>query len=198
MPEEKEAEAPAPPAPVPSAEPAPSPPEKVPPAEPAEDWETRFKYLFADFENFRRRAARERDSLGRAVRADVILGLIPSYEAAQRAKEAFSRLPASDPMRKGIDLLVREFLTFFDNEHVTPVARRGEPFRSEWHEAVAEAPPREGVRDGTVLEIIQQGFRIEGTLLRPAKVVVARIPPSAESSSAAAEPAGEPDASDSG
>jgi molecular chaperone GrpE len=198
MAQEKEAESAAPTTSDGAAPAAAAPPEKVAPPTPPEDWETRFKYLFADFENFRRRAARERDSVARTVRGDVILALIPSYEAAQRAKEAVGRLPATDPVRKGIDLLVREFLVFFDNEHVWPVARRGEPFRSEWHEAVAEAPPREGAKDGTVLEIVQQGYRMDALLLRPAKVVVARAAPSAASAAAAPEAAGEPDASDTG
>ncbi|MCI4360892.1 MAG: nucleotide exchange factor GrpE [Thermoplasmata archaeon] len=180
-------------------EPTAAPDEKPSTPEAIEAWETRFKYLFADFENFRRRAARERESLTRTIRADVLLAMIPSYEAAQRAREAVSRLPPADPVRKGIDLLVREFLTLFDNEHVSPVARRGEPFRAEWHEAVAEAPPQPGVREGTVLEIIQQGYRIDTTLLRPAKVVVARAPSSTEPAAAAAsESAAAPDASDTG
>jgi molecular chaperone GrpE len=194
MPEEREAEE-GPASETPPAGP-PAAPEPQPTAPEAEDWENRFKYLFADFENFRRRASKERESLRRTVRGDVILGLIPSYEAAQRAREAVGRSPSTDPVRKGIDLLVREFLTFFDNEHVTPVARRGEPFRAEWHEAVAEAVPTEGARDGTVMEIVQQGYRIDTMLLRPAKVVVARAPHAAEPGSAAAEAAGEPDASD--
>ena len=196
MPEEKEAEA----APVPPTTPeaAPPTPESPVPSEEVQDWETRFKYLFADFENFRRRAAKERDALRRTVRGDVLLAMIPSYEAAQRAREAVSRLPPNDPVRKGIDLLVREFLTLFDNEHVTPVARRGEPFRAEWHEAVAEAVPEAGVRDGTVIDIVQQGYRIDSLLLRPAKVVVAPGPAAAEPGAAATAAAGEPDASDSG
>jgi molecular chaperone GrpE len=196
MPDEKEADT----APPSSAPPEPTPPAaEVPaPAAEPEDWETRFKYLFADFENFRKRAAKEREGFRRSVRGDVILAMIPSYEAAQRAREAVSRLPPNDPVRRGIDLLVREFLTFFDNEHVTPVARRGEPFRPEWHEAVAEAAPTQGARDGMVVEIIQQGYRIDALLLRPAKVVVARAPSSAEPGAAAAEAAGEPDSSDSG
>jgi molecular chaperone GrpE len=195
MPDEKQEDGVPAPAATAPLEPAPTAEPPAPAPEP-EDWESRFKYLFADFENFRRRAGKERDSLRRTVRGDVILGLLPSFEAAQRAREAVSRLPPNDPVRKGIDLLVREFLTFFDNEHVTPVARRGEPFRAEWHEAVAEAAPTEGARDGTVVEIVQQGYRIESLLLRPAKVVVARAPQAAEPGSAAAEAAGEPDVSD--
>jgi molecular chaperone GrpE len=198
MPDEKEGPTAPPDAPAASPEAAPASPEPGAEIEPPQDWETRFKYLFADFENFRRRAAKERDSLRRTVRGDVILSMIPTYEAAQRAREAVSRLPPNDPVRKGIDLLVREFLTFFDNEHVTPVARRGEPFRSEWHEAIAESLPTAGVRDGTVLEIVQQGYRIESLLLRPAKVVVARVPPSAEPAAAATEPESETDGSHSG
>ncbi len=197
MAEEKELEAPTA-ASAPPVEAAPPTPEKpVPPPE-GEDWATRFKYLLADFENFRKRAARERDSLGKAVRADVALALLPTYEAAARAREAVARLSPNDPVRRGVELLAKELASFFENEHVTPVARLGEPFRSEWHEAVAEARPRENAPEGTVLEVVQQGYRADSILLRPAKVVVARALPASTSAAAATEATSEPDASDSG
>ncbi|MCI4354353.1 MAG: nucleotide exchange factor GrpE [Thermoplasmata archaeon] len=196
MVEEKEPEA-VPPVPPPDVETA-APAATPTPPEPVEDWATRFKYLLADFENFRKRAAKEREFLRRDVRADVLLTIIPLYEAAQRAREAVARLPSTDPVRKGIELLAREWMAFFDAEHMIPVARVGDRFRAEWHEAVAEAPPTGAATDGTILEVIQQGYRIDAALLRPAKVAVARAPPSSGPAAAASEAASEPDTLDSG
>ena len=143
---------------------------------PTEDWATRFKYLLADFENFRRRAAREHESTRRSVRAELILGLLPLYEAAARARDATLSMPPDDPIRRGVELLAREWSAFLEGEKVRPLARAGDVFRAEQHEAIAEAPPRTDAPAGTIVEVVQQGYRLENLVLRPAKVVVARAP----------------------
>ncbi len=174
----------------PASAPTPSP-------EPAESWESRFRYLFADFENYRRRMDRERGRVVREGQARLLNQLLPLYEAAQRAREAVSHASARDPVRQGIDLLVREWEKFLRSEHVESVARPGSQFRSETMEAVAEAPPSTAHPSGSVVEVVQQGYLLDEELLRPAKVVVARrvaspAPAQAEpsASSSSEEPSG--------
>lgn len=169
----------------------PAPPSSSKPtATPGEDWESRFKYLLADFENFRRRAEREREATTRQTRGALLRELLPIVEAFRSAREFASRDPASDPLRRGFDLLDREWSTFLKHEGVEPVATVGAVFRAEEAEAVGEAEPGEKTPPGTIAEIVQQGYRFFGGLLRPAKVIVARArPPSAAPSDSA--PSGE-------
>jgi molecular chaperone GrpE len=141
-----------------------------------EDWSTRYKYLLADFENFRRRAERERETLTRQVRAGMLRELLPILEAFRSAREAILHLPANDPVRKGLELLDREWMTLLKHEGVEPVATVGRAFRAEEAEAVGEAPATAQHPEGTVAEVVQQGYRFYGGLLRPAKVIVARSP----------------------
>ncbi len=164
------------------------------PAEPAEDWETRFKYLYADFENYRRRAERDRESLNRQTRGALLRELLPILEAFEAARAATERLPAGDPLRRGFDLLAKEWGAFLKHEGVQPVSRVGAEFRAEEAEAVGESSPRADAPVGTVTEVVQQGYRYFGGLLRPAKVVVARAPPadSSDAGAAAAESEGKP------
>lgn len=186
-----------------AAEGAPPPTETASPATPAapaqeperaEDWETRFKYLLADFENFRKRVARDWEGQRQQVHAGLLGRLLPLFEAARAARDAVGRLPASDPVRRGVDLLALEWEKLLTAEGVEPVARVGSPFEADRHEAVAEAPPSRTSPAGTVVEIVQQGYRIGATLLRPAKVVVARATPPAPAPRA--EDAAAPDAED--
>jgi len=161
------------PAPAPADSPTtPSPP--GPSAEPKEDWETRFKYLLADFENFRRRSTKEREATTRQARAALLRELLPLVEAFRAATGSATHLSASDPLRRGFELLDREWATFLKHEGVEPVAEVGQPFRSEEAEAVGETPAADGAPDGTIAEVVQQGSRFFGGLLRPAKVIVAR------------------------
>jgi molecular chaperone GrpE len=161
-------------APAPGPEEAPPAAPPAPASEPKEDWETRYKYLFADFENFRRRTSKERETLTRQARAAMLRELLPLLEAFRAAAGASAHLPASDPLRRGLELLDREWATFLKREGVEPVAEVGRPFRADEAEAVGEAPAGTDAPDGTVREVVQQGYRFFGGLLRPAKVVVAR------------------------
>lgn len=154
-----------------------------------EDWETRYRYLLAEFDNFRKRSAREREAERRDARASVLRTLLPLYESFYRAREAADRLAGADPLKRGMDLLQREWDAFLEREGVTPVARPGDRFRPDEHEAVGEAPADAGHPDGTIAQVVQQGYRLPPGLLRPAKVLVARARapgPVAEVSSAEA------------
>jgi molecular chaperone GrpE len=156
------------------AAPAGTAPPAAEPAAPSEDWASRYRYLLADFENFRRRSEREREGVTRQARAGLVRELLPIVEAFRTARDALQHLPSSDPVRKGLELVDREWMKFLKHEGVEPVAEVGHPFRPEEAEAVGEAPVTPEHPEGTVAEVVQQGYRFFGGLLRPAKVLVAR------------------------
>lgn len=128
----------------------------------------------ADFENFRRRAARDA-----AVAADRGVGklareLLPALdhlELALQAAESDSD-QAHAEWAKGIRLIQSEFIAALARVGVQPFAPQGEPFDPAEHEAMAEQPA-EGVESGTVVTVYQQGYRHNGQVLRPARVIVA-------------------------
>ena len=157
-------------------------------AEPVEDWGTRYKYLLADFENFRRRTERDREAISRQARGAMLRELLPIIEAFRAARDAVTKLPGHEPVRRGLDLLDREWTTFLKHEGVEPVVEIGRPFRADEAEAVGEAPASGACPEGSVVEIVQQGYRFFGGLLRPAKVVVARAPPAKPASPAEVPP----------
>lgn len=166
-----------PPGAEPTAEAATAPETSAPPAaeRPGEDWETRFKYLLADFENFRKRSDRDRQSQRRVIRSELLRSLIPLYEAFGQARRSIeARLAPTDAVRQGIELLGSEWDALWRAEALEPVAKAGEPFRAELHEAVGEQPPTAEIGEGRIVEVVQQGYRTRDALLRPAKVIVAR------------------------
>jgi molecular chaperone GrpE len=175
MPDERDTEVDATPDVPPEVPPATSPAAAVP----SEDWETRFKYLFADFENYRRRTEREREAVTRQARGALLRELLPILEGFRSAHSAIAHLPSDHPVRRGVELLDREWAKFLKHEGVEPVAEVGDPFRADECEAVGEAPPTDRSPPGTVNEVVQQGYRYFGGLLRPAKVLVSRATPTA-------------------
>jgi molecular chaperone GrpE len=146
------------------------------PSSPSEDWATRYKYLLADFENYRRRSERDREAISRQARSGMLRELLPIMEAFRAARESTGKLPSDDPVRRGMELLEREWSTFLHHEGVEPVVKVGGPFRPEEAEAVGEAIVPDGSPEGLVVEVVQQGYRFFGGMLRPAKVIVGRNP----------------------
>jgi molecular chaperone GrpE len=171
-------------APPPNESAAPTPPSPGEAKVPGEDWATRYKYLYADFENYRRRTERDREGISRQSRGGMLRELLPIIEAFRAARTAVAALPPDDPVRRGMELLDQEWSTFLKHEGVEPVAVVGRSFRPDEEEAVGETTVPAGSADGTVVEVVQQGYRFFGGLLRPAKVIVGRHVPSTAGSTA--------------
>jgi molecular chaperone GrpE len=79
----------------------------------------------------------------------------------------------TNSLRQGIHLTYRSLMQFLEQEGVEKVPAQGQPFDPQWHEAVGAMPQHEaGIQPNTVIEVLRPGYRIEGHLLRPARVVV--------------------------
>jgi|SRR5580658_669573 molecular chaperone GrpE len=173
------------------ADPPPAAPEAVPePVPPEEDWLNRYKYLLAEFDNYRKRTARDSERARSEAQAELYRSLLSVYEAFRPAMTAARRLPPRDPLRQGLELLDQEWEKFMRRGGVEPVARVGEWFHPEEAEAVGDAAADARHPEGTVAEIVQQGYRSTFGLLRTAKVIVSRTlaPPPAPPAPALKDP----------
>ena len=127
----------------------------------------------ADFENFRKRMARdvtaaEARGVGRLARE-----LLPALDNLGRALAAAeAEGEAAGHLGAGVKLVREELLVALARVGIEPFSPKGEPFDPQQHEAIAQQPI-EGAEPGSVVEVYQQGFRQDGAVLRPARVVVA-------------------------
>jgi molecular chaperone GrpE len=141
----------------------------------------------ADFENFRKRAAREAAlaaDRGMSRLAKELLPALDHLELALRSAEASggqSPERSRDPEERergggelldGIRLVQQELVGALARVGIQAFSPQGEPFDPSEHEAMASQPV-EGAEAGTVAEVYQQGYRLNGAVLRPARVVVA-------------------------
>ena len=125
----------------------------------------------ADFENYRKRAAREAAvaaDRGMAKLAKELLPALDHLDLALRAAEEHG----GGEFAKGIRQIQDELIGALGRVGIQAYSPKGEPFDPSEHEAMASQPV-EGAESGTVTEVYQQGYRINGTVLRPARVVVA-------------------------
>ena len=125
--------------------------------------------LRADFDNVRRRAARELEAARRDGQRAALLPLLPVLDSLERALAAGS----TDPdFYEGVAATHRLFITALHEAGADPIESVGRPFDPKVHEAVA-AVPSNGVEPGTVVREVRRGWRLDDELLRPAQVVVA-------------------------
>ena len=152
-------------------------PEEAPDAEAPPEDDQAAKYLAlaqrtqADFENYRKRAAREAalaSDRGMAKLAKELLPALDHLDLALRAAEEHG----GGEFAKGIRQIQDELIGALGRVGIQAYSPKGEPFDPAEHEAMASQPV-EGAESGTVTEVYQQGYRINGTVLRPARVVVA-------------------------
>ena len=125
----------------------------------------------ADFENFRKRAAREAAVAADRGMAKLAKELLPALDHLELALRAAEEHGAGD-FAKGIRQIQAELVGALGRVGIQPYSPKGEPFDPAEHEAMASQPV-EGTEPGTIAEVYQQGYRINGTVLRPARVVVA-------------------------
>jgi molecular chaperone GrpE len=123
----------------------------------------------ADFENYRRRADKEREDLRRFANAEVLRDLLPVADNLERALAAGGSV---EDLKLGVELTLRQFKDLLRQRGVDEVKAAGEPFDPALHEAVArEDDPAVSVP--TVAAELQRGYTLNGRLLRPALVKVA-------------------------
>lgn len=168
------------------------PPESTPPAGDAECVETdldalladtqreRDEYLDlakrtkADFENFRKRMSTEVQAAAARGKAEVIREVVPVLDDLERAIQAAGLDPegdSEDGLAHGVLLVFRSLRDSLTRNGIEAVDPKGERFDPNAHEALS-TQPADGVEPGTVVEVMQKGYRLGEQLIRPARVVV--------------------------
>jgi molecular chaperone GrpE len=127
----------------------------------------------ADFENYRKRMAREVDSAKARGVARLAKELLPALDNLERALTAAQTAAAVDAqLIEGLRLVQRELVAALERAGIERYGESGEAFDPALHEAVAHQPV-DGAEPGAVVEVYQPGYRIAGAVIRPARVLVA-------------------------
>ena len=138
-----------------------------PPAEP--DWKDRYARLLADFDNYRKRVARDREELAQFAAKDILKDLLSTVDNLALALEKAEN--KEDPFVQGVKLAYDGFLKALADHGATPLDSVGEPFDTNFHDALAQLPSSD-VAEGIVMNEVKRGWLLHGKLLRPAQVVV--------------------------
>ena len=138
-------------------------------AEPAMDWKDLYARTLADFDNYRKRASRDREELVKFATSEAIKDMLPTADnlalALDQAKDK------EDPFVKGVQLAYDGFLKSLKDHGAEPFDSVGETLDPNRHEAIATLPS-ETVEEGKISTEVKKGWMLNGRLLRAAQVVV--------------------------
>jgi molecular chaperone GrpE len=126
----------------------------------------------ADFENYRKRMAKEVRMAEARGMGKLARELLPALDTLHLALDR-SGAEAGGPLGEGVRLVLGELMAALARAGIEAYSPDGESFDPQVHEAVGQRPAEDGEQAGTVVEVMQQGYRHGETVLRPARVFVA-------------------------
>jgi molecular chaperone GrpE len=126
----------------------------------------------ADFDNFRKRVAREREEAVRFGNQDLLEQLIPILDNFEMGMMAAAS-DTSSMIYIGMDMVRKQFNDFLSQQSVEEIAALHAPFDPNLHEAISEEVS-DSIAPGSVIRVTRRGFRLRDRLLRPANVIVAK------------------------
>jgi molecular chaperone GrpE len=124
----------------------------------------------ADFENYRKRAAKDAQTAELRGKATLARDLVPVLDNLGRALKAADE---DSELARGVRLVLTELEETLERAGVEAYDPSGEPFDPSWHEALSTQPAEE-TESGIVIETLERGYRLDGQVLRPARVVVSQ------------------------
>lgn len=129
----------------------------------------RYLRLAAEYDNFRKRSQKEKDSLYTDIKVDTLRKFLPVYDNLERA---LKQATADEAYRKGVEMIMAQFKSTMDGLGVTEIAAEGEKFDPEKHNAVMHVED-ESFGENEIVEVFQRGFTLGDKVIRFAMVKVA-------------------------
>jgi molecular chaperone GrpE len=141
----------------------------------AELAELKDKYirLMAEFENFRRRTAKERIDFAKTANQDLMEDLLPVIDDMERARQSIEATRDVDALVQGLELVFHKFKHVTQQKGLKPIEiKPGDNFDSDFHEAVTQIPAPSEELKGKIVDVIEKGYILNDKVIRFAKVII--------------------------
>ncbi len=137
------------------------------------EWHDKYTRLYSEFDNYRKRTLKEKIDLLKSASAEVITDLLPVLDDFERAIKAFSDTTGADEsLKDGVILIYNKFLNALTQKGLEQMKTIGEPFDTDFHEAITNIPAPTPNMKGKVVDEIEKGYMLNDKVIRYAKVVV--------------------------
>ena len=126
--------------------------------------------LQADFENFRRRTAKEKEELAAVITQNILGDLLPLLDNFERAMAV--EQTDGEAFQKGVEMIFTQLREVLDKHGLQSIEAEGQTFDPNFHQAVMRVEDSDAP-DGTITQVLQKGYQAKGRVIRPAMVQVA-------------------------
>jgi molecular chaperone GrpE len=144
-----------------------------------DDWQLKFaemndRYLrlYSEFDNYRKRSARERVEFAKTAASDTFTAILPVLDDFDRAAKAMENAEDIAVVKEGMQLIYHKFRNILISKGLEEMNAQGETFDADFHEAITSIPSPDDSMKGIVLDELEKGYSLNGKVIRFAKVVV--------------------------
>jgi molecular chaperone GrpE len=128
--------------------------------------------LYSEFDNYRKRSARERIEFTKTASADIFSAILPILDDFDRAAKALEQSSEIETVKEGMSLIHNKLWNTLHQKGLEPLDAIGKEFDSELFEAITSYPATEPDMKGKVIDVLEKGYTLNGKVIRFAKVVV--------------------------
>jgi len=128
--------------------------------------------LHAEFDNYRKRTVKEKIELSKTASEDVIIDLLPVLDDFDRALKNITDAGAENAFTEGMALIYNKLLKVLSQKGVEEIQAKDQIFDTDFHEAVSHIPGDDSDGEQKIIDVVQKGYKLNGKVIRFAKVVV--------------------------
>ena len=139
-----------------------------------QDQKDKYLRLFAEFDNFRKRSARENLEIRQTAGKEVITSLLDVLDDCERAEKQLQSAESIDQIKEGVQLVFNKLRSTLQAKGLKPMKSIHTDFDVEKHEAITEVPVQDEKLKGKVIDEVQKGYYLNDKIIRFAKVVVGK------------------------
>ena len=128
--------------------------------------------LFSEFDNYRKRMNKQMGEVIKTASKQLIEDLLPVLDDFDRSIQALKEHNSSTEALEGVELIYNKFFNILKSKGLEPMDSKGKDFDTDYHDAITQTPaPKEELK-GKVVDVVEKGYLLNGTIIRHAKVVV--------------------------
>jgi molecular chaperone GrpE len=132
----------------------------------------RYLRLYSEFDNYKKRTARERVEFAQMAGKEFFLALLPVIDDFERAKKSIDSATDINAVKEGVDLIYNKFIKTLTSKGLEAMQTKESVFDADLHEAITNIPAPAEELKGKVLDEVEKGYYLNGKVIRFAKVVV--------------------------
>jgi molecular chaperone GrpE len=134
----------------------------------------KFIRIYAEFDNYKRRSAKERVELIQTAGREVLQSLLEVLDDSERAESQLQKTEDLAQIREGVQLVFAKFRNIMHSKGLKEMKSIGEEFNPDFHEAITEIPVQDEFMKGKVVDQVEKGYTLNDKIIRFAKVVVGK------------------------